>query len=438
GLALWSPYAISKSSDAIYAVQRKAKIINPYKSTNENNFFRGVGAVIVYDNFLISGFYSNNYFDANIDSLSNGILSTPIDGYHRTKNEIEKRKSAKEKLLGIRLDFIEPNNSLEAGFLYYNSKFSNSFIPNDIHDFRRDQFNCYSFYSNFYFDRMKVFGEAAYDGTSVASVLGTNIQISDNFSFITHIRNYPRNYRNIHAFAFGEKSGATKNEFGIYSGFQWSTSIGEINFYYDQFKFPYATFENPLPSAGDELLFNLRSKPIKKLESNLRVRYEKKEITRGVGIIESLVNSHKYSIRGEMTYEHSRSLRIKTRVEAVKVIVKKINADENGILIAQDVKLSPIKNLTFDARILFFQTDSFNSAIYTFENDLTGLLSSSALYGKGIRWYLLIKYGIANFLTLSAKYSETYKPLEKSLGTGLAEINTNIDNKIGIQLEISL
>ena len=113
GLALWSPYALSKGTDAIYPAKRKAKFIHPYKSTNENNFFRGAAASVEYGSFLISGFYSNNFFDANIDSVSRSILSTPIDGFHRTETENSKRKSARETIYGARIDFFDIDDNIE-------------------------------------------------------------------------------------------------------------------------------------------------------------------------------------------------------------------------------------------------------------------------------------------------------------------------------------
>ena len=118
-------------------------------------------------------------------------------------------------------------------------------------------------------------------------------------------------------------------------------------------------------------------------------------------------------------------------------MIDKINVKEQGLMAFQDIRFSPSQNLSIDGRIILFQTDSFNSAIYEYENDLMGILSNVALYGKGMRWYLLVKHKLLNFLSISAKYSETYKPLEKNLGSGLSEIKNNVDNKLGIQVEIS-
>ena len=118
-------------------------------------------------------------------------------------------------------------------------------------------------------------------------------------------------------------------------------------------------------------------------------------------------------------------------------MIEKISIKEQGLMAFQDIRFSPSQNLSIDGRIILFQTDSFNSAIYEYENDLMGILSNVALYGKGMRWYLLVKYKLVNFLSLSAKYSETYKPLEKNLGSGFSEINNNVDNKISFQAEIN-
>ncbi len=437
GLALWSPFALSKETDAIYPVKHKSKTINPYKSTNENNFFRGAAISIKYDAFQFSTFYSSNLFDANIDSLSRSILSTPIDGYHRTESELDKEKTAREIFYGARIDYFAPENYMNIGLLYYTSKFSNSFLQESAFDLSGDKFNFYSIYYDFYWGKINLFGESAFDGRSVASLVGASFDFDQNFSFITLFRNYPRNYRNLHAFAFGENSGATQNEVGIYTGFQWRTPIGEINFYFDQFKFPYATFQNPLPSHGNEFLFDLRSRPIQKIETNLRIKYEQKEVSETIANQKLILPRLKKTIRGEIIYEVSKHVRLRSRLEYNNYKIDKSEVVEEGFMAFQDFRFSPLQELSISGRIILFQTDSFNSAIYEYENDLQGILSNTAMYEKGARWYLIAKYKPFRFLTMSTKYSETYKPLEKFLSSGNSEINNNIDNRISFQAEIN-
>ena len=98
----------------------------------------------------------------------------------------------------------------------------------------------------------------------------------------------------------------------------------------------------------------------------------------------------------------------------------------------------PSLNFNIDVRVIFFKTDSFNTAIYEFENDLEGTYSITGLSGQGIRWYCLIKYKFFEMMKLSLKYSEIYKPAEKTLGSGYSEIIGNFDNQISAQIELDL
>ena len=54
GLTLWSPYAFSKGADAVYPVRRTDRILRPYTSSTENNFFRGGAAAILFGAFARS------------------------------------------------------------------------------------------------------------------------------------------------------------------------------------------------------------------------------------------------------------------------------------------------------------------------------------------------------------------------------------------------
>jgi hypothetical protein len=437
GLALWSPYAFSKGPDAVYPVKRTDHLIKPYTSSTENNFFRGGAAAIKIDKFIFSAFYSNNSFDANIDTVTGNILSTPGDGLHRTVSELKKRKSAKEKLWGGRVDFIS-EKSLSLGILHYQSTYSNSFEPSSVFDITGSKFNYTALSYNLYLGKFNFTGEFSYNGTSVASINILQLALNNNFTFITSIRNYPRNYFSFHGFAFGERSGATSNEFGIYAGFRWRTKIGLINFYYDQFKFPYSTFFNPQPSNGDEFLLDYLSKPINKLETRIRYKYEKKDVPELIENTKQLVKRLRQVMRLELIYSISNKIRLRGRFEYNSFKINSINSNEKGYLIFQDIRISPTNSLNLYGRIIFFKTDSFNSAIYEYENNLTGVLTNIPLFGEGIRWYLLVRYKLIKFITLSLKYTETYKPRESSIGSGYGEIPLNLNNVLSFQLDLNI
>lgn len=436
GLTFWSPYAFSKGADAIYPLKRNARNIRPYTSATENNFFRGAATAIGLNNFIISGFYSKNDFDANIDTLTGKIVSTPIDGLHRTESEILKRKTASEEMIGARIDY-EYAGVLKTGILHYKSKFSNPFQSNSIFDFAGDEFSYTALGYDLIYGKMNLFGEFSYNNTSVASINTLLISISRSLTFTTSIRNYPRNFFSLHGFGFGERSGATSNEFGIYTGIKWRLPFVLLNFYYDQFKFPYATSSIPLPSEGDEFLIDVLTKPFSKFELKIRYKNENKEVA---GVLQNntqLMTRVKQLGRIELVYNLSKSFRLKGRIEVNQFEIDALKEKENGFLVFQDIRYLPIQNLNIYGRIIFFKTDSFNSAIYEYENNLTGILTNLAMYGEGTRWYVIIKYGISNFLNLSLKYSETYKPGQNTFSSGLNEISGNIDNDIAVQIDVN-
>ncbi len=437
GLALWSPYGFSKGTDAVYSVKKVAGNIKSYSSATENNFFRGAAAEYKWEQVILTGFYSRNSLDANLDSESGLITSTPLDGFHRTSNELIKRKSIYETSYGISLKY-SLSNPLSLGFLYYNSEFNHSFLPSDIYDIKGDKFNYYSSCYDLFISNFNLFGETAFNGTSVASFNGLKFSASPEFVYTLSIRNYPRNYINLHGFGFGERSGASQNEFGIYNGFRWRTSAGVVNFYFDQFKFPYATYDNPLPSKGNEYMLHFSTKPIKGLETVLRFKLENKEVTEEVDLQNILVKRLKHSYRVDLIYNLTKQVRLKTRMEYSKFFIRDAGLSEEGYLLFEDLRVQLLNELLIYGRTIFFKTNSFNSAIYEYENDLTGILSNVGLYGEGVRFYFVLRYKIISKVSVSFKYSETFKPKEKSLGTGYSEINGNIDNRIGLQLDFNL
>jgi hypothetical protein len=435
GLAMWSPYSFSKGADAIYPAKKNDHLIKPYTSATESIFLRGAATAVKIDNFIVSGFFSKNKFDANIDTVTGDIISRSDDGFHRTQNEIRKKDAAEETLWGVRIDYHQSTN-LRTGLLYYKSKYSNNFLPSSTFDLAGSDFNYTSIYYDMLIENINIFGEFAYNGTSVASINSFQFFIGPNFTFVTSIRSYPRNYISLHGYAFGERSGATTNEFGIYTGIKWRTPLGLINFYYDQFKFPFATFSNLQPSSGDEFLAYLVSKPFIRFETRFRYKYENKDINAFINNSKQLVKRLRQLVRLELIYVPTKNLRLRGRIEYNNYKVAEINAEENGYLFYQDVRFSPSRDLNLYARIIFFRTDSFNSAIYEYENDLTGVLTNRALFGEGIRWYLILRYRPMKFFTISLKYSETYKPGEESISSGTNEITGNIDNRIAFQIDL--
>ncbi|MCB9250723.1 MAG: hypothetical protein H6613_20390 [Ignavibacteriales bacterium] len=188
--------------------------------------------------------------------------------------------------------------------------------------------------------------------------------MSNNVQFVTTYRNYPKNYFNIFSNGFGETNN-TQNENGFYFGVRINSDYGKFNIYYDIFNFPYSNYTNGFSSNGNDFLFNYENKLARNVKLNLKVKDEIKEIFVSENFRQIIGSTEKLNIRGTLDYNFSKSIFGKSRIEYVKF--NEQNILEEGYLLFQDVKFKLSDYFTLTSRIIFFQTESYNSRIYEFE-----------------------------------------------------------------------
>ncbi|MBU2444980.1 MAG: helix-hairpin-helix domain-containing protein [Bacteroidetes bacterium] len=443
GLTLWRQIGFAKGADAIYPIKKKGNGVIPYTSSDENQFFRGAAGTIKYSGFMFHAFYSANTFDANVDTVTGYISSRPTDGYHRSESELNKKNQSNEKMFGGRIDY-QAGRRLNFGLMHYQSRFSNQLALNTSFKSFDDTYNYTSFDFNAYIETMNLYGEISRDKNNVfATLIGLQSGIGRVVDFVILFRNYPSRFLNLHGYGFGERNGPTRNETGIYSGVKVTTRYGRINFYYDHFSFPYPLTNDKTLTKGYEFLSEYVSPTFSGTTFLLRYKHENKELNEK-GLDEYnrtqryTSNRLQQNLRFEVQKVLGENARIRLRTEIVDVYYTKIKPHEIGYLIFGDIKLEPIRNLKINSRYIYFQTQSYDSRIYEFENDLTGVLYNPGLYGRGMRWYIVAQYKIFRMLNLSFKYSETYRDDVKKISSGDSEINNNLDNKLSLQLEIRM
>ena len=94
GLVLRPEFGMGKSSYVLNVMPRNSGL-KKYSSTDENNFFRGIGATVNYNNFIITVFYSNKMIDG--DTLNGVFTSFYKTGLHRTFSELAKKHTINNK-----------------------------------------------------------------------------------------------------------------------------------------------------------------------------------------------------------------------------------------------------------------------------------------------------------------------------------------------------
>jgi hypothetical protein len=392
GLLFWGPYGMPKSSEVIRSVNKKARGVTGYHSSNESRFFRGLAAEKRIGNFSMSGFYSSRKLDAVMDP-SGSILSFPKDGRHITSSQIQNKDAVSRKTSGGSVKF--ENEILLTEFSFHNTFFSGDYLG-----FKN--YNGYSLAGKIRFEELAFFGETTFQGKSKAFFAGIVLSPFDKFEFITAIRNYDPGYINFYGWGFGEKSGVIKNEKGLYSGMRISSKIGQLSVYFDQYSFlsPENLSHNSL--KGNDILVNIFSRINTNLSLNIKYKYENKDELVPENISKIIISSGKQNIRSDISYRKGR-FNLKFRGEFVGITKPET---EKGILLMQETGFEFSKEISVKGRISFFRTDSFSSAVYQYESGIPGMMESSVLSGEGIRLYLTLKIKMNNYPAIYLKYSD--------------------------------
>jgi hypothetical protein len=442
GLVLWSGAAFGKGSNVIGGVNRNGRGINPYTSAQETNFYRGA-AVTYGGKFQVTGFYSSRRRSASV--ISNDTTRFPgTDGYKRTANEFRQEDNLGQKLYGGHIQMELPFGIV--GATGYQTTFDRFIAASDQpyaqYDFEGTTNSAFGVDYTFLVGPAVVFGEAARtENGGLGFISGVESGIGEDTEMTIAYRNYQEDFQSILGNGFGEISGQPKNEQGVYLGLQHT--VGDditLYAYVDQFRFPSARFGTSQPTQGYDWLGKAEVEVTENFNFYVQLRSEieddEYEVTDDFGRLQQRLGSARRSTyRANLEYWVNPQVRLRTRGELVQS--KQAGEGlENGYLIFQDLRLQLTDKLQVDARVTMFDTESFDTRVYQFENDLLYVFASQALFNEGQRMYVLLNYEPYDFLEIWAKFGITVYENEQTVGSGLNEINDDTRSEVGIQARV--
>lgn len=440
-LTLWSGFAFGKSPEISSMVKNDIGL-KPYTSSNEYAFLRGIATTVnLIKNIDITSFISYRYLDATVTEETNGLqtISTITQtGLHRTSSEINNKNSTSQLVYGGVVQYHLKN--LNIGAIGYQTRFSNTFVlgPGLYRNFNftgTDLTNLGAYY-DFTYKNFYLFGEGGksiYSGT--AFINGILISLSSTVSAVALYRNYPENYHSFFSQSVAESSEAT-NEKGLYAGLKivpsksWSFSI-----YADYFRFPWLKFRIDAPSSGYELLAQANYSPRKSIKTAFRFKMKNKQQNTDNNVpFNYLEDVRTESYRAEIKWKLNRSWGFQNRLEMVRYKKGAVNT-ELGYLFYQDIEYSPLSsNLSANLRMAYFNTASYNSRIYAYEDDVLYHFTFTPYSGKGIRTYVNLKYRLVKQLDMWARYALFNYNNVETVGSYLDEITGNKKSDIRLQL----
>ena len=444
GLIQWQSLAFKKSAD-VTAVKRQADILRPYNSATEYNFQRGAGLTLQVNHFEATVFGSVRKIDANLrtdtvsttDDFASSII---LSGLHRTPNEVLKRNSLEQTGFGGNISYNTIGFHFGVNGVQYN--FSSPLIRN-VEPYNqyaiqgttwRNLSADYSYtYRNFH-----LFGEAAIDKNNSRALLsGLIISLDAKVDGSLVYRNIDQKYQSLYGNAFTEGT-YPNNEKGLYAGITIKPIPAiRLDAYADAFSFPWLRYRVDAPTSGSDYLVQLTYRPNKQVEVYMRFKNESKAVNiSGLNLqTRQFFVRPRQNWRTQISYKLNREFTLKNRVEILWYDPREQKRSEQGFMTYFDIGYKPMSRpYAANVRLVYFETDSYDSRIYAFENDVLYSFSIPAFFDKGYRYYLNLNYDVSKKLTMWARFAQTIQADAFNLGSGLDKINGNHKSEVKLQM----
>lgn len=287
------------------------------------------------------------------------------------------------------------------------------------------------------FRKSEFFGEIARNsGNGNAFLSGVSVQAVPELSFAVLYRYFEPQYYSPYATAFSQNT-QPSNEYAVYFGIEISPiKKFKINAYADFFRFPFLKYKVSAPSKGKN--YFIESAYFLSEDIDLSARYtfiaKQEDAAAFAPNPPALADINLQKARFIISYKLTPSLRLRNRIEFTDYN-KQTEKIQYGYYFSQDLSWISMDNkYTLAGRYAFFQTDGWESRIYTYENDMLYSYSIPALSGKGIRAYLMLRYRPIQNVNIWLRYSTTFYSDRETIGSGQTQINGNHKSDAGLQV----
>ncbi len=447
GLLLGAGFNLGKGSETITTVRRSSTGIRPYSSVLESGFFRGGAATYTLGHFDLTGFYSHQFVDANVQNdttvteFDDFISSIQATGLHRTETEQINKDQVREQVSGGNITYRSENRNASLGLSVVNTRYNVPIAKRPV-SYNRFEFGgrqnfTGSLFSNFLWQNLNFFGEVAVsESGGIGAVGGLVASLSNRIAISLVLRNYDRNFHSFYGNSFGESS-RNINEHGIYWGLKISPlKKFDVTAYYDRFKFPWLKFRAEGPSEGYEFLIRLNYSPASNINLFGQIRKESKERnSKSDDNLKTLSTGIKRNYLLNLDYHPNDIISLKSRLQWSEFNFEGVKT--GGFAIIQDFNFK-IRKIKLGTRFALFDGDDFENRQFAYEKDVLYAFSIPAYSGVGIRNYLLLQYTLNNRLTFWARLSRTTRQDSGEIGSGLDKINGNHKTDLKLQVRYNL
>lgn len=431
GLILNNDFMLSKSW-AINQVARRTQAPKRHFSTAENGFFRGGAAIFDLGNVSVTAFYSNRRIDANL-SDNGDITSFKTDGYHRTLLEMEKKKNTREQVTGANINYRKDRFQIGISGLYhaYNRMYNPTLRDYNMYYLRDSNNMNASIDYSYRFSRWSMAGETAIAKNGAVATLNTISYTPSTLLSLTVLhRHFPISYNALYAQAFSEGA-QVQNEQGLFFGATFSPLRKvSVNTYIDLVRFPWPKSNVGTPSKAIDYYFS-GTYAFSRV-SNVEIRYKFKQKEKDTRYPDerstSVLPYRTNKLRLRYNHELKTGWNFRTTMDMAYYREKHF-PKESGYMLSQNIGYRGNKRISGDAYLGWFNTDTYNTRLYSYERNLLNMFYMPFFYGNGYRLALSARYHIKPNLSVSVKGGHTHYFDRETIGSGtdLIDGNTRTD-----------
>lgn len=424
GLVMNNSFSLGKTA-MLQDFGRQRNALRPHTSASENGYMQGAAATIrLSDAIRLTPFLSYRKTDATLND-DGSISSLIYTGYHRTLSELNKKNNTSLTAGGMNVRWNLEDFSLGATAVF--THINRPLSPNKSATYKKiypegsNFFNASLNYSWLHYP-FSVNGETAINANGAIATMNTlGWHLSQYVEVMGIYRFYSFNYYSLYANAFSE-GGKTQNESGLYLGVRWQPKYGiDIQAYTDLAYFAWPRYG---VSQSSYAIDNVVSASYKTgnwlLSGKYRLHLRQKD-SKSVANL-SWQTEHRLRIGAEWTGGGwtSRSQLDFTSVSSTS----ESSSLSQGFMITENIGYDIGKWQIF-AGGKYFNTDGYDSRLYSYERAMPHTFSFPAYYGHGIHYSLVATWSPSPTLQFSAKAGITNYFDRSTISSGQQQINAS-------------
>ena len=435
GLVINNNFGFGKLS-TLSSLGRGGSNIRVHSSRSASNYLQGAATTVnVARGLDISAFVSYRKFDATLNKNDSTISTILDNGYHRTETEMEKKNNSSHLLIGGNADYRF--GGFYVGMTGIYTVLDKKLRPNTDAVYRRHYASGRRFYNigvNYGYTghRLSISGETATGGcNAIATVNTLSYSLTDNLDIMALQRFYSYRYYSLFAESFNE-GGAVQNESGIYLGITWRP-LPElaVTGYSDFAYFAWPKYQASGSSRSyDNLLQTTFSSNQWIISARYRIKLRERDNTDKSGLM------FKKEHRGRLSAAYTGTL-FNTKTQAdISFINYKVKSI--GWMISQNAGIKINKLFNASATLGYFDTDDYDSRVYTYERGMLYSFSFPAYYGNGMRFAFLANSECFDKLRITAKLGLTKYFDRDKISSGYQQIDGSMGTDLELQIQFKL